>query len=94
MKKEENILEEVEIATKNIEKTIERKGRPVFRRYPFTFTFLSIFGFASVLYSFERMLDQVPFVQKHPAIMLFFGLILLTITGTLYKWLQNKEVHL
>lgn len=93
-KKDENLLEKAEDTAKEVEKTIQKEWKPTFRKYPLTFTLLSIFGFSAVLYGFERFFDTIPFFNKHPIIVLLMGLIVLAGTGTLYKWLQNKEINI
>jgi len=87
-----DILEEVEDAAKAVDKHIQKKGRPIFKKYPLTFTIFSITGFAAVIYGFEGVLDKIPFFRSNPWLVLIVGLFFLTGTGTLYTWLQNKEI--
>lgn len=90
--KEIDLLEKVEEVVKETSERAEKKNREVFKKYPIIFSALSLMGFLSVLYGFERILDQFSFSTENPWAVLVFGLIVLLITGTLYKWLQNKEV--
>jgi hypothetical protein len=55
---------------------------------------LSIFGFAAVIYGFEGIIDKIEYLRDRPYLVLLTGLIVLSVTGTIYKWLQNKELNL
>ena len=57
----------------------------VLRRFPILFTLLVTFGVSSVMFRFERILDDVVFLHTHPFVMLFLGVCILIFTGTLYK---------
>lgn len=94
MEKNKDILEEVEGVAKTVDRGIQKQGRRVFRRYPLTFTLLSLTGFSLVIYGFEGVFDKISFFKEHPFWVLILGLIILLFTGTLYKWLQNREIHL
>lgn len=87
-----DILKHIEELTDRVEKTIRSFGKPVFRRYPVTFTLLGIFGFVSVQAGLLGIIERIAFLHENPIALLFFGIIILIITGTLYKWLQNKPI--
>jgi hypothetical protein len=59
-----------------------------FSRFPFLFIFLSTFGLVATFYGFEKIIDSVPFFHNHPFMILFSGIVALTLTGTLYKKLR------
>jgi len=59
-----------------------------FARFPIMFVMLSTFGLVSTFYGFEKVLDRIPVFIEHPIYILFTGIIILTITGTLYKKLN------
>jgi hypothetical protein len=59
-----------------------------FSRFPVIFVFLSTFGLVATLYGFEKVIDQIPYFEENPAMVLISGLLALTITGTLYKKLK------
>ena len=89
-----DLLEKVEDAAKTLDTHVKRGGAPVFKKYPLTFTLLSLTGFSLVLYGFENIFNKIDFFREHPFVVLFIGLLILLLTGTLYKWLQNREIHL
>jgi len=94
MEKDKNILEEAEDLAKSLDRQIKKETKSVFKKYPLTFTLLSITGFSAVLYGFENLFNSVLFFKEHPGYVLALGLLILLFTGTLYKWLQNKEIRL
>lgn len=59
-----------------------------FSRFPFLFVFLSTFGLVATLYGFEKLIDRIDYFQKYPEMVLVVGLVILLITGTLYKKLK------
>jgi len=86
-------LKEAEDITKGIDQEVQKQGRRIFHKYPLTFTLLSLTGFSMVLYGYERLFDKTLFFKEHPVRSLFLGLVILLLTGTLYKWLQNREIR-
>lgn len=59
-----------------------------FTRFPIILVFLSTFGLVATLYGFEKLIDQIDYFQEHPAMVLVTGLIMLLITGSLFKKLN------
>lgn len=59
-----------------------------FSRFPILFVFLSTFGLVSTLYGFEKVIDQIPFFEAHPFMVLVTGIVTLGITGSLFKKLR------
>lgn len=57
-------------------------------RYPLVTGLLVTFGFVSVLYGFEKMIDKSEFLSENPSILLLLGLTLLGVTGAVYKKLN------
>ncbi len=72
---------------KLIEKVIEKRIQAE-KKFPIVITLAATFGFVSVLYGFEKMIDSVDLFVNHPSILLGIGLITLGITGSLYKKLN------
>lgn len=68
-----------------------RTSKPVLKRYPVLFGVLTSFGAMFVLYGFERMADSIPLLSNNPDAMFVIGVVLLLITGTLYKSLGHKK---
>ena len=83
------VLDTAETSMKYAEQEVHHLSMPVrqsvVRRFPILFTLLVTFGVASVMFGFERILDDIVFLHTHPFVMLFLGVLTLIITGTLYK---------
>jgi hypothetical protein len=84
-KKEDISFTEAEI--RFIKKLDEQRVR-VEQRYPLLTALLITFGFVSVLYGFEKMIDRVDFFVEHPYVLLVVGLVTLGLTGAVYKKLS------
>lgn len=57
-------------------------------RYPLITALAATFGFVSVLYGFEKMIDSIDFLSNNPVILFILGLVILGATGTVYKKLN------
>jgi len=64
---------------------IERTRKAVFERFPLLFTILGAFGLVATFYGFEGIIDQIDVLGDNPMILLLTGLVVLTLTGTLYQ---------
>lgn len=59
-----------------------------FAKFPLLFTLFSTFGLVATLYGFEKMIDQIDFFANNPYIILGTGLLILFVTGVLFKKLS------
>jgi hypothetical protein len=84
-----DLLKKVEELTGKLNQTFEEKGKSVFSRYPLTFALLVVFGVTMVSQGVKDLLFRITFLKNEPLIMLFAGIIVLLITGTLYKKLNK-----
>lgn len=57
-------------------------------RFPLVTALLATFGFVSLLYGFEKLIDQNDFLTRNPLLLLVIGLTTLGVTGTIYKKLN------
>jgi hypothetical protein len=57
----------------------------VFKRFPLLFTLLGTFGLVATFYGFQHIIIEIPLLANNPYITLATGLIVLILTGTLYK---------
>ena len=64
---------------------ITRQRDTAFEKFPMIFTLLGTFGLVATLYGFQHLIDRVPLLANNPLISLIVGLIILLLTGTLYK---------
>jgi hypothetical protein len=91
LKKDEiDLLKRVEELTAKINKNFGEKSHSALSRYPLTFALLILFGVTLVTQGLKDLMLEIPFFQHRPLTMLFVGLLILIITGTLYKKLKNK----
>lgn len=65
--------------------------RPILHRYPLLFSVLIFFGAAAVLDGFEMLTEQMVVFQEHPSYLISAGLVVLFLTGMLYKVLARNE---
>lgn len=72
-------------AMSSTEKVIRPYQRTAFRRFPVLFTLLTTFGVASVFFGFERFIMEIEWLNDRPLLILGMGLLVLALTGTLYK---------
>jgi hypothetical protein len=59
-----------------------------FSRFPIIFVLLSTFGLVATFYGFEKIIDEIDFFAKHPYMVLVTGMVILVMTGALYKKLD------
>lgn len=60
----------------------------VFKRYPILFSLLVTFGLVATFLGIEQILLQFDILRVHPWYILSIGIIILALTGTLYKKLK------
>ena len=65
--------------------------QPVLRRYPLLFSFLLVFSLTAILHGFEMWSDQVGLFENHPSYLILIGVVVLFLTGTLYKALDHSK---
>jgi len=73
----------------NVHKPVVSKlasGRnSAFTRFPLLFTLLGAFGVVATFYGFERLIDKIDLLADNPFILLASGVLILILTGSLYK---------
>lgn len=57
-------------------------------KYPLLFGLMTTFGFVSVLYGFEKLIDKIDLFVNNPWILFVVGVLILMATGTAYKKLS------
>jgi sensor histidine kinase regulating citrate/malate metabolism len=75
-------------AEEKILQTAARRRESLAGRFPLVFGLTATFGLVSVLYGFEKIIDQIPIFVNNPWILLVVGLTLLLITGAAYRKLN------
>ena len=90
MNKEElDLFKKVEEATNNLNKHFHVKGESVFNSYPVIFALIVIVGATLMSQGINGLLFEIPFLNNSPLVMFLLGILLLIITGTLYKKLDK-----
>ena len=84
-----DILKKIEDLTARLNQIFSEKGENVFSRYPLLFALLIVFGVTMVTQGVKDLIDQIEFFNDKPFAMLFMGLFVLILTGTLYKKLNK-----
>ncbi len=83
------VVEVAEGGIKSIEKTVDSVASPVreslIKRFPILFTLIVTFGVAMTFLGFEQVMLKITLFQENPFSMLGIGVIILVLTGTLYK---------
>lgn len=79
------VLNEVTI---DVEKQIAPVRKGIFKRFPTLFILAVTFGVSMVFFSIEVILSRSAFVMERPWTTLGIGLMILIITGTLYRKLE------
>lgn len=82
-------LKKIEDLTAEINRLFAEKGESVFERYPLLFSLLIVFGATMVTQGIKDLLSEVSFLKDNPLVMLLAGLVVLVVTGTLYKKLKK-----
>ncbi|OGL34655.1 hypothetical protein A3F65_03060 [Candidatus Saccharibacteria bacterium RIFCSPHIGHO2_12_FULL_47_16b] len=72
-------------APKPIIEKLFNPRKNAFGRFPLLFTFLGGFGLVATFYGFERLIDKIDLLSRNPFILLATGVLILILTGTLYK---------
>ena len=90
MNKEElDLLKKAEVVTDELNKYFHQKGRSVFNRYPVFFALVVIVGATLMSQGIKGLLFEIPLLNNSPLAMFLFGILILIITGTLYKKLDK-----
>ena len=92
MKTNSDVIKSTEELIAAVQRGIEQEIQPVrksiFKRFPTAFLLAVTFGVSLVFYSIEVILSQNQLVQERPWLTLGIGLLVLVITGTLYRKLE------
>ena len=84
-------IEEAEKIVRDLNSIASKHARPILRRYPLVFAFLITFGVAAILDGLKFFLEKIEFFKENPSVLILIGIIVLLLTGTLYKVLTKRE---
>lgn len=83
-----DILHKIETMTSDIDAMMHKRSRSAFRRYPLTFALLALFGVVAVGEGAKGLWEIAGF-SNHPVYLFIIGIVILIITGSLYKKLDK-----
>ncbi len=84
-------LQKIEHIIKHVNDGASKYTEPVFSKYPLIFAFLIIFGVSAIMHGFNALVVEIEFFHEHPGILLGIGVVVLVLTGRLYKWLEKSS---
>lgn len=75
----------------SVHKAFRRHRRSAFERHPFVFSTLGLLGLVCTWQGFAGIVNRIQFLQNNPVYLLAVGLLLLLMTGRLYRHLDRQE---
>ena len=84
-----DVLKHVEDLSNKINKMMALRTKAVWNRYPITFGLLIFIGAISLHEGLKGLMKDFGLMDIDPWYLLIAGLLILTITGTLYKKLEK-----
>lgn len=89
IKNDLDVLARLENLLKSVDLKIGSKSQSAFSRYPLTFTLLAVFGVSAVSEGIKGILGDISYLAQNHWLMLAVGLLILGLTGTIYKKLDK-----
>jgi hypothetical protein len=84
-----DILKHIEDLSNKINKIMAFRAQAIFHRYPITFGLLILVGVTALHEGLKGLMKNFGLLSISPWYLLVFGLVILIITGTLYKKLDK-----
>ena len=84
-------IEQVEKIVKNINDGAAKYTKPVFAHYPLIFAFLITFGATCIIEGLRFFFEEFKFFKENPSVLILIGLLILILTGSLYKKLAKFD---
>jgi len=84
-----NVLKHIEDLSNQVNKAMASRTKAVWSRYPITFGLLIFFGAMAFHEGLKGLMRDFGLLDINPFYLLVTGLVILTITGTLYKKLEK-----
>ncbi len=78
-------IKKVTEAPKPVVAKLAHQRDSALKRFPLLFTLLGTLGVVATWDGFQRLIVKWPFIQRNPVTTLIFGIVVLLLTGTLYK---------
>lgn len=87
-KKVEEEIKKLEAMGGGVSRKMLGLRNSAFHKYPLLFVLLSSFGLVATFYGFEKVIDTIPFFSEKPYAILLTGVVVLILTGSLFKKLK------
>jgi hypothetical protein len=84
-------VEKIEMMVRELNDRALKYAKPVQKRYPLLLGFLFTLSLAAFFQGFEIFANNVPFFERHPFSLMAIGIVMLLLTGGLYKALQKPD---
>ena len=84
-----DLLKKIEDLTVTLDKFFNKKGKLVFARYPVVFALLVVVGATMMSMGIKELILKISFLNQNPWVMFLGGILILILTGTLYKNLDR-----
>ena len=84
-----DILKNVEDISNQVNQMMASRTKQVFSRYPVAFGLLILFGVTALHEGLKGLMKYFGLMDVNPWYLFIAGLVILTITGTLYKKLEK-----
>jgi hypothetical protein len=81
----DRVQREITYAAKTTDAYVQPVRESLFKRFPVIALLLVTFGVSATFFGVERMLSDIAFLDKHPILIFLLGILLLTVSGRLYK---------
>lgn len=86
---EERVITMLHDVPESVHDVFQRHRRTTFERHPFLFSTLGLFGLVATWQGFDDLIGQVDLFNQHPSLLLLIGLLMLLLTGRLYRQLDR-----
>ena len=84
-----DVLRQLELLTQQMNNLANSRGKIIFNRYPITFALLVLFSFVTISEASKEILKSTGIFNNNPWLTLFIGIVVLILTGTVYKKLNK-----
>ncbi len=75
----------------SVHEVFRRHRRSAFEKHPFLFSTLGLLGLVATWQGFADVIEKITFFDMYPGSLLTIGLVILLLTGRLYREIDNKK---
>lgn len=74
----------------SVHEVFRRHRRSAFEKHPFFFSTLGLLGVVATWQGFSDIIERIEYFNNHPGALLVIGLIILLLTGRLYRQMDQS----